>query len=81
MNELKRRLLNLFIALDQLLWVILTLGNGCPDETISAALWRMERAGRWSWRCHIVLERESIMKFAWIENNKVKDVCLGVPSE
>jgi len=28
-----------------------TLGNGCPDETISASLWRMEqqgkRAGRW----------------------------------
>jgi len=46
-----RRLLNLLIALDQLCWVILTLGNGCPDETISASLWRMEqqgkRAGRW----------------------------------
>jgi len=46
-----RRLLNILIALDQLLWTLLTLGNGCPDETISAALWRMERdgkrAGRW----------------------------------
>ena len=51
MNELKRRLLNVAISIDQLAWVLLTLGNGSPDETISAALWRMEhqgkRAGRW----------------------------------
>jgi len=46
MNEILRRLLNLFIALDQLCWVILTLGNGCPDETISASLWRMEQQGK-----------------------------------
>lgn len=39
---MNRRILNLLIALDQLAWVILTLGNGMPDETISAALWRME---------------------------------------
>lgn len=37
-----RRLRNLAIALDQLAWVILTLGHGSPDETISAALYRME---------------------------------------
>lgn len=41
-----RRVLNLLIALDQLAWVILTLGNGLPDETISAALWRMETQGK-----------------------------------
>jgi len=41
-----RRLLNLLIALDQLAWVILTLGNGQPDETISAAAWRMEGQGK-----------------------------------
>ena len=48
---MKRRALNILIALDQLAWVLLTLGNGQPDETISAALWRMEQqgkhAGRW----------------------------------
>lgn len=38
---MKRRILNLLIAIDQLAWVALTLGNGLPDETISAALWRM----------------------------------------
>ena len=48
---MNRRLLNIAIAFDQLAWVLLTLGNGLPDETISAAAWRMEsqgkRAGIW----------------------------------
>lgn len=43
---MKRRLLNLLIALDQLAWVVLTLGNGLPDETLSAAAWRMEAQGK-----------------------------------
>lgn len=46
MLELVRRLLNIAIGFDQLAWVILTLGNGHPDETISAASWRMERDGK-----------------------------------
>jgi hypothetical protein len=45
---IKQRLLNLLIAVDQLLWVTLTFGEGMPDETISAALYRMEREGRLS---------------------------------
>lgn len=45
-DEVRRRTLNLLIALDQLAWVVFTLGNGSPDETISAALWRMERQGK-----------------------------------
>ena len=47
---MKRRLLNLLIAVDQFFWVLLTLGNGSPDETISAALWRMEMQGKWAGR-------------------------------
>ncbi len=43
---MKQRILNLLIALDQLAWVVLTLGKGHPDETISAALWRMEQQGK-----------------------------------
>ena len=43
---MKQRILNLLIALDQLAWVIVTLGKGEPDETISAALWRMEQQGK-----------------------------------
>lgn len=43
---MKRRILNILIAIDQLLWVLFTLGNGMPDETVSAAAWRMERQGK-----------------------------------
>jgi len=45
---MRRRLLNLFIALDQLVYVILTLGNGQPDETLSAAAYRLEQKGHWA---------------------------------
>ena len=44
--SLRQRILNLLIALDQLAWVIVTLGKGYPDETISAAAWRMEQQGK-----------------------------------
>ena len=44
---MKRRFINILIALDQFLYVLITLGNGAPDETMSAAAWRMERAGKW----------------------------------
>ena len=46
MSDLKVRLLNVLIAIDQLLWVVLTLGKGYPDETISSAAWRMEQQGK-----------------------------------
>jgi hypothetical protein len=41
-----RRLLNVFIALDQLAWVLATFGHGSPDETVSSAAWRMESQGK-----------------------------------
>jgi hypothetical protein len=40
---MKQRILNLLIAIDQLFYVIITLGNGDPDETMSAAAWRLEQ--------------------------------------
>lgn len=43
---MKRRLRNILIAVDQLAWVVITLGAGSPDETVSAAAWRMERQGK-----------------------------------
>ena len=43
---MKRRLLNLFTALDQFVYVLLTLGYGYPDETLSSAAWRAEQKGR-----------------------------------
>lgn len=45
MQELKRRLYNLMVALDQLIYVLLTLGNGRPNETLSAAAYSLERKG------------------------------------
>lgn len=43
---MKQRLLNVAVALDQLAYVLLTLGAGHPDETLSAAAWRTEKKGR-----------------------------------
>ena len=43
---MKQRILNLMIALDQLLYVLVTLGAGHPDETLSAAAWRTEQSGK-----------------------------------
>ena len=40
---MKQRLLNILIALDQLAYVLVTLGAGHPDETLSAAAWRTEQ--------------------------------------
>ena len=43
---MKQRILNVLIAFDQLLYVLVTLGAGHPDETLSAAAWRTEQAGK-----------------------------------
>ena len=43
---MKTRFLNVLVAIDQLLWVVFTLGKGSPDETVSAAAWRMEQQGK-----------------------------------
>ena len=43
---MKQRMLNLLIAFDQLAYVLVTLGAGSPDETLSAAAWRTEHEGR-----------------------------------
>lgn len=43
---MKQRLLNVLIALDQLIYVLITLGKGSPDETLSAAAWRTEQDGK-----------------------------------
>ena len=43
---MKQRILNILIAIDQLVYVLITLGEGMPDETMSAAAYRLEREGR-----------------------------------
>lgn len=47
---MKKRLLNILIGIDQLCYVLITLGYGSPDETMSSAAWRMERKGKLSGR-------------------------------
>jgi len=44
---MQKRLMNILISLDQTFFVLLTLGAANPDETPSAAAWRLEQAGRW----------------------------------
>ncbi|MDC8446465.1 MAG: hypothetical protein LV471_11135 [Nitrosomonas sp.] len=44
---MKKRILHILIALDQLIWVLISLGKAHPDETISAASWRLELRGKW----------------------------------
>jgi hypothetical protein len=41
-----RRIVNILVALDQLIYVLITLGYGMPDETLSSAAYRSERDGR-----------------------------------
>ena len=43
---MKLRLINLLIALDQFIYVLVTLGAGSPDETLSAAAYRTEQKGK-----------------------------------
>jgi hypothetical protein len=47
---MKRRILNWLIALDQWLFCTLTLGNSQPNESASAAAWRLEQGGHWAGR-------------------------------
>ena len=44
---MKRRVLNILIALDRLIYQIVTLGYGSLHDTISSAAYRMEQKGRW----------------------------------
>lgn len=62
---MKRRLLNVLIALDQFLYVLITLGNGHPDETMSAAAWRLEQADKWQGK----LFRPIIDVLFWFDKN------------
>lgn len=43
---MKQRILNILIDIDQLIYVLITLGGGNPDETLSAAAWRTEKTGK-----------------------------------
>ena len=51
---MRERILNILIAIDQLLYVLLSLGKGYPDLTISAAVYLKARNGN---RFYIVLQK------------------------
>jgi len=46
MKSINTRILHLLIAFDQFLFSLFSLGGSWPDETISAACWRIERDGK-----------------------------------
>lgn len=46
---MSQRVLHVVIAIDQLAYVIVTLGKGYPDETLSAAAYRWELEGTRVW--------------------------------
>jgi uncharacterized membrane protein len=46
---MRRRVLNLLIALDQFLFCWVSFGHYDPDETLSAASWRWELTGARRW--------------------------------
>jgi hypothetical protein len=49
--DVKRRTKNVLLGVfDQPLYVLVTLGNGSPDECASAAAWRLELKGHWAGR-------------------------------
>lgn len=43
---MKKRVLNMLIALDQFLFCVLTFGWSNPDETFSSCAWRLRKQGR-----------------------------------
>lgn len=47
---MKRRVLNLLIALDQFLFCLVCLGDSNPDETASSAAYRLEQQRHWAGR-------------------------------
>lgn len=44
---MRARVLKILIALDKLVYQIMTLGYGSEFDTISSAAYRMEQKGRW----------------------------------
>lgn len=61
--------LNVLISLDQFLFSLVTLGHASPDETASAAAWRMEQAGKWQGK----LLRPVIDKMFFFDKNHCQE--------
>lgn len=48
--SIRQRVINWLVALDQFLFCSMCLGQSYPNETASAAAWRLERDGHWAGR-------------------------------
>lgn len=46
-QDILDRIINILICIDQLAFSVLTLGSSAPDETLSAAAYRLEQQGGW----------------------------------
>ena len=44
--SIERRIWNVLISIDQVVYVIVTLGAGNPDETLSSAAYRADKSGK-----------------------------------
>ncbi len=44
--RLRSRLINVLVALDQFVFSLITLGSSAPDESMSAAAFRLESKGK-----------------------------------
>jgi hypothetical protein len=64
----KQRILNLLIAIDQLVYVIITFGAGNPDETLSSAAWRLEQKGHRTGK----IFRPLIDRLLWFDKDHCK---------
>lgn len=62
---MRQRILNVLIALDSLVFVLLTLGKGHPGETISSAAWRAEQHGQWFGLARAPID----WLLSWLEDN------------
>lgn len=61
---MKQRILNILVALDSFVFVLLTLGVGHPGETISSAAYRSELIGGYFRFARPVID----FLFAWLED-------------
>ena len=43
---MKKRLMNILVIFDKLVYQLITLGYGSPHDTVSSAAYRMEQKGR-----------------------------------
>lgn len=62
---MRQRILNILVALDSLVYVLLTLGVGHPGETISSAAYRAELRNQFFGKARPAID----WLLCWLEDN------------